>query len=881
MTRSSFPSPIRLLPIRGWTSRIGWGAWLLLFGIASCDSGPTAPELASVRVTADGNQVRRGATTRYEAQAFDRKGAPIPGQVFQWSSSDPTIASVDPSGLVTGVQEGNAVITASVGGISGIRSIQVLPQPVASVEISPRDFELARGTERTLTVLLKDDRGAVLEGRSVTFSSSSPQIATISSTGIVRGISAGTATLTAKSEEVESETQVRVFGGMEPVIQGITPEAFIEGEEALLTGERFSATPSLNEVRIGGERAVVLEASTTQLRIRVPSGSCFPPGLQEVTLSVAGDVSDPVLHPVRVEEAEPLLPGTLRRLPADTGLCLRLPPSASGERYLIGLQSFTGQSAVRTPALLQGRVSQGVATGQRSATQSPLGTSFSAFLEDHRARGDHAPTLPLRWREHTGAEAQIRTDDSRLRPPLSQSPLRSLREPGAAGFEPLPSPLGVVAVPSTVQEGDTLSVKVPDVSSSNFCRIGIPVQAVVRKVGPTSVWLEDVANPAGGFSATDYDRLSTLFDREILPEITDYFGTPTDLDQNGRVVILISREVNRTTRALAFVVSTDFFPGECPGSNGGEFYYARAPDPSGVVSGPGGQARAYALGDALADAPTLLAHETTHIIQFGRRIFSSQSSGYATAWELEGQATLAEEVVGYRFLSLGPRQNLGFEVAFNQPARGPERWFQSGLVDLAVYHGFRSSVERSPGAPEGCGWLGRDVAGDCQVISDGKLEPYGRLLYGVPWSLLRWISDHYGSRFPGGERELHRRLVVDSEQGFRTLEKVVGEPIASLLAPWAASLYLDGRLPSGFGDPQLRFPSWDLRAIEARLVSSASLDPRRSAFEPFEFPLTVAAGSSSFLLLEGGARSGYSIRARTPEGALLPEHMQLWVVRLP
>src|SRR5206468_3408243 len=56
------------------------------------------------------------------------------------------------------------------------------------------------GLTSQLTATLKDANGNVLTGRTVTWSSSSTTVATVSTTGLVTGKVAGTATITATSE---------------------------------------------------------------------------------------------------------------------------------------------------------------------------------------------------------------------------------------------------------------------------------------------------------------------------------------------------------------------------------------------------------------------------------------------------------------------------------------------------------------------------------------------------------------------------------------------------------------------------------------------------------------------------------------------------------
>jgi hypothetical protein len=55
----------------------------------------------------------------------------------------------------------------------------------------------------------------------------------------------------------------------------------------------------------------------------------------------------------------------------------------------------------------------------------------------------------------------------------------------------------------------------------------------VKAVGTNAIFLEDNANPTGGFSATDYQTLSNTFDSQIYPRRRPTSAQPTDMDSNG------------------------------------------------------------------------------------------------------------------------------------------------------------------------------------------------------------------------------------------------------------------------------------------------------------------------------------------------------------
>ena len=79
----------------------------------------------SVVVRPAADTVVLGDTLRLEAEAFDENGHRVEGAEFTWSSGDASVARVNGSGLVTGVAEGTATITATAGAVRGTAQITV------------------------------------------------------------------------------------------------------------------------------------------------------------------------------------------------------------------------------------------------------------------------------------------------------------------------------------------------------------------------------------------------------------------------------------------------------------------------------------------------------------------------------------------------------------------------------------------------------------------------------------------------------------------------------------------------------------------------------------------------------------------------------------
>jgi TolB protein len=95
-----------------------------------------APTISTVVVSPSTATVFPGTTARLTATASDAQGQPIPAATFAWTSSNPQLATVDQTGLVTGVSVGGPVtITALSGGRTGSSAVTVLAPPTGSIEV--------------------------------------------------------------------------------------------------------------------------------------------------------------------------------------------------------------------------------------------------------------------------------------------------------------------------------------------------------------------------------------------------------------------------------------------------------------------------------------------------------------------------------------------------------------------------------------------------------------------------------------------------------------------------------------------------------------------------------------------------------------------------
>ncbi|HET7456468.1 MAG TPA: Ig-like domain-containing protein [Gemmatimonadaceae bacterium] len=135
-------------------------------------------------------------TAQFTATVRDASGEVLGGTVA-WSSDNSGVAKVSSTGVVTGVSPGTTTIVASREGVRGTASVTVQLVPVSRVVVSPATASVKRGATKQFTATAYDAAGNRLTGRSVQWTTSDANIATVSSTGVVKGVKAGTATITA------------------------------------------------------------------------------------------------------------------------------------------------------------------------------------------------------------------------------------------------------------------------------------------------------------------------------------------------------------------------------------------------------------------------------------------------------------------------------------------------------------------------------------------------------------------------------------------------------------------------------------------------------------------------------------------------------------
>ena len=143
-------------------------------------------------------QVALTGTAKFEAQALTAENVPVPEAPLRWTVTDPGIASFDAqTGTLTGRTVGKTQLTVRGPGV-GLAVGWNVSVIAGSVKFSQPRVGIGLTQRRALRANYADDQGNVLSpATNLTWTSDSPQIATVGEDGTVAGTGYGHAKVTA------------------------------------------------------------------------------------------------------------------------------------------------------------------------------------------------------------------------------------------------------------------------------------------------------------------------------------------------------------------------------------------------------------------------------------------------------------------------------------------------------------------------------------------------------------------------------------------------------------------------------------------------------------------------------------------------------------
>ena len=161
-------------------------------------SGKTATCKVTVKVPSTKVTISKTSVSINKGKTYTLKGTMSPSNTtdtLKWSSSNTKIAKVSSAGVVTAVEKGTATITVKTTSGKTATCKVTVKIPSTKVALSKTSISIYKGKTYTL-------KGTLTPGNStdtLKWSSSNTKAASVSGSGVVKGISAGTATITVKT----------------------------------------------------------------------------------------------------------------------------------------------------------------------------------------------------------------------------------------------------------------------------------------------------------------------------------------------------------------------------------------------------------------------------------------------------------------------------------------------------------------------------------------------------------------------------------------------------------------------------------------------------------------------------------------------------------
>lgn len=162
---------------------------------------------ARIAIMPAGSAVEIGRTTSFQATYYDSLGNAVPAIMFQWTSSDTAVASIDTDGQVFGKRAGQTMISANARGVASTAAMLTVvadPNQVAQVIVSPDSGKISAGATLQFNAVARNLLGDALSGKTFSWRSSDATIASINSLGLATAIKPGEVNIIATTDGIDS-----------------------------------------------------------------------------------------------------------------------------------------------------------------------------------------------------------------------------------------------------------------------------------------------------------------------------------------------------------------------------------------------------------------------------------------------------------------------------------------------------------------------------------------------------------------------------------------------------------------------------------------------------------------------------------------------------
>jgi hypothetical protein len=222
---------------------------ILFLGLIVAITGCSNSQVGSIQITPASQSLVAGQAAQFTATGIIGHGnhpatnEDVTSQVT-WTSNAPAIATINSSGVATGVSAGSATITATMaGGLSATASIAVTGATVSSgsdvvsLSVIPGTQSVLSPKQTSQFIATGTTAAGTTENLTgqVSWTSSSTTVATITSGGLATGVGQGTSTITAIATNPDKTvaTGTATFTVVASTTEQITALAIIPGSQTL------------------------------------------------------------------------------------------------------------------------------------------------------------------------------------------------------------------------------------------------------------------------------------------------------------------------------------------------------------------------------------------------------------------------------------------------------------------------------------------------------------------------------------------------------------------------------------------------------------------------------------------------------------------------
>ena len=536
-------------------------------------------------------------------------------------------------------------------------------------------------------------------------------------------------------------------------------------------------------------------------------------------------------------------------IPSDIPNGIDLPAGSGARDYIIVVGNTSSQHDVPANFVVK-------------ADRSTTGTFGLEVASDLMAQsGRQLTQVPLARTRQEAVETRVRSfERTRLTKRSRSAPF------GLSGPSARRSALAAqLAVPNV---GDTVNIHVPNAAPGmDLCTDFFETRAVVASVSQKAILMVDTLDgpPSALFTQAQMDSITQEFDAITYPTDAAYFNAPTDVDGNGRIIMLFTGEINKLTDPDSeggfvggFFFAGDFFPPTdtpqafgCAETNQAEIFYLLSPDPDGHF----GNIRT--TSSVRQGTRGTIAHEFQHMINAGNRFENPLANSFESTWLDEALAHFAEDAVGRVARGFGDLQGLTFNDVLPPGCNAG----CSQRDDFNAF--FFQNLARLTS------WMDKpDSFSPMSADADTSLA-----VRGAAWAFVRYAADNNSNGLP---RAFTHALSVGPDTGVKNFVAAAKVPIDTLVKGWLVSMYADHLGISGLNS-KYQYQSYNFRSVMPP-VAKVILEQQVASYPLHIQPIgsgtdnisskNLSGTGSYFRLTVAAGASAKNVKILDPSGSL-------------